>query len=253
MKAGFGAVAVWLGMAFGLASAHADDWAGYYVGIDQLDGSLDRLSIAPKGDGTYSFRVAASKFGSCETAHPEAVVTGVGRIADGALVIGDAAIWCAGSGGEPLSISDMTLDLDADAGTLSYAAPSDGRTLTFTRTSVGPSASDDWAGYYVGIDAGDGSVDRTAITKNDDGTYAIAVKSTRFRPCPTAHPAAFETATGVVVDGKLERRDTSRRCDDSGEVISIDDIAYTRDPETGILTHPAPSDGRLLYLHRLGG
>jgi hypothetical protein len=253
MRTGFLAVAIGLGMSFGLGPAHADDWAGYYVGIDQLDGSLDRLSIVPQGDGTYSFRLAASKFGSCEAAHPEAVMTGVGRISDSALVISNTAIWCAGRGGEPLKISDLSLDLDSDAGALSYAAPFDGRTLTFTRTSVGPNPSDDWIGYYVGIDAGDGSVDRTAITRNGDGTYGIVVKSGKFGPCPTAHPAAFQTATGVVVDGKLERRNTSRRCDDSGKVVSVDDVAYARDPETGILSYSAPSDGRPLYLHRLGG
>lgn len=139
LKTGFLAAAIGLGASFGLGSAHADDWAGYYVGIDQLDGSLDRLSIVPQDDG------------SCEAAHPEAVMTGVGRISDGALVIGNAAIWCAGRGGEPLKTSDLSLDLDTDAGALSYAAPFDGRILTFTRTSVGPNPTDDWSNY-VGID-----------------------------------------------------------------------------------------------------
>lgn len=55
MKTGFSAVAIGLGMSFGLGSAHADDWAGYYVGIDRLDGSLDRLSIVPQGDGPTAF------------------------------------------------------------------------------------------------------------------------------------------------------------------------------------------------------
>jgi len=198
-------VAVGFSLSLALAPAHADDWAGLYVGIDSLDGSLDYVSIAPQGDGTYSFRVSATKFGFCEAAHPEAVLTGVGRISDDALVIGDATIWCSGSQGEPLQIFDLPLAIDRNSGELSFPAASDGRRLNFTRISVGPNASDDWVGFYAAIDGADGSIDQTAISRNDDGTYGITVKSTRFDLCPSAHPAAFQTATGVIEDGNVGR------------------------------------------------
>jgi hypothetical protein len=252
MHARFLVTAIGLSVSLALGPARADDWAGFYVGIDQLDGSLDRLSIAPNGEGAYSFTLAASKFGSCEAVHPEAVLTGVGRIADKALVVSDAAIWCAGSQGDPLHVSDLSLDVDTEFGELTFPAASDGRRLRFTRISVGSNPSDDWVGFYIGIDGADGSIDRTAITKNDNGTYGITIKATKFGTCPSAHAAAVQTATGEVTAGKLVRRNTSRRCDDSSEVISIRDAAYTRDPETGILTLPAPSDGRPLYQHRIG-
>ena len=234
-----------------LGPAIADDWSGCFVGVDVKDGSLERVSVAPRGDGTFSYTVSSSKFDPCETAHPEAVLTAIGTPARGRLVVGQSVVWCGGRGGEALPLGDIELNLDPALGIVSYAARSDGRRVSFTRISVGPRPTDPWAGFYIGVDAADGSVDRTAIVPNGDGTYAIAVKSTKFSQCPEADAAAVQTATGVVTDGTLVRTNTQRRCDGAGEPVAVGDVAYERDPQTGILSYPAPSDGRRLIAHRI--
>ncbi|MEM6848770.1 MAG: hypothetical protein AAF580_11965 [Pseudomonadota bacterium] len=234
-----------------LGSAIADEWSGFYVGVDAKDGSLERLSIAPRGNGTFSYTVSSSKFDPCEATHPEAVLTAIGTPARGRLVVGQSVVWCGGRGGEALPLGDIELNLDPALGIVSYAARSDGRRVSLTRISVGPSPIDPWAGFYIGVDAADGSVHRTAIVPNRDGTYAIAVKSTAFSQCPAPNPAAVQTATGVVTDGKLVRTNTLRRCDGTGDPVTVGDVAYERDPQTGILSYPAPSDGRSVVAHRI--
>jgi hypothetical protein len=77
--------------------AYADDWAGFYNGIDEYDGSLDRQSIVPNGDGTYQITIKSDAFSVCDATDPGAFMSGTGRVVDGTLVRQDTVIH--GGGG----------------------------------------------------------------------------------------------------------------------------------------------------------
>jgi hypothetical protein len=111
---------------------------------------------------------------------------------------------------------------------------------------------DDWAGFYIGIDALDGSIDQLSIVPNGDGTFDIRMVSDGISLCDAETPAGMIVATGRIVDGQLVRENVRLKCEKADET-ALDDGAYTRDGETGILTLPAPDDGRQMQYHRLSG
>jgi len=108
----------------------------------------------------------------------------------------------------------------------------------------------DWAGLYVGIDALDGSIDRLSIVPNGDGTFDIRMVSDGISLCDPETPAGIILATGRIVDGQLVRENVRLKCEAADE-IALDDGVYTRDDGTGILTLPAPDDGRQMQYHRI--
>lgn len=119
---------------------------------------------------------------------------------------------------------------------------------------AGLAAADDWAGYYLGIDGGDGSVDAMSIVPHGDGTYSVRVRSDRYSLCRTkagGHTDGYITATGHVEGKGLVRRDVILTCHGHPESRQVRESTYTRDPETGILTLEAPDDSRKLYYHRI--
>jgi len=107
---------------------------------------------------------------------------------------------------------------------------------------------DDWTGYYMGIDGGDGSVDSLSIVPLPDETYRILMSSTKLTFCKEGTEAGMITATGKVVDGKLIREKVQYLCENSKELKPLPDGTYTRDPATGILMIDAPSN-RVNYYH----
>lgn len=236
--------------AFALMSAvglaQADDWAGFYNGIDEYDGSLDRQSIVPNGDGTYRITIKSDAFSVCDATDPGAFMEGTGRVVDGTMVRQDTVIHC--SGGVDVPVGDRSYALDQATGTLTYDSPEANRILAYHRMSSGP--GDQWPGLYCGIDPGDGSFDRMSIVTDSDGTYRIRVKSTSFGSCDTTEPHAVMIGTGRMVDGQLVRQKTKLVCAD-GEEKALDDRTLTLDPETGIISLSANQTDRTLYYHRM--
>ncbi|MCP4383155.1 MAG: hypothetical protein GY798_17330 [Hyphomicrobiales bacterium] len=116
-------------------------------------------------------------------------------------------------------------------------------------------ADDDWAGFYMGIDALDGSVGRMSIIPNGDGTFAIRVTAAAISMCADGpgSGAGWVSGTGRIVDGSLVRKDAMLTCDGAGEARPISDWTFTRDEDTGILTLGAGDDGRKLFYHRISG
>ncbi len=107
---------------------------------------------------------------------------------------------------------------------------------------------DEWSGYYMGIDALDGSIDSLSIVHNEDGTYRILMSSTGLAFCKDGSEAGLISATGKVVDGKLVREKVSYTCTISHESKPLPDSTYTRDAGTGILKLEGPSN-RVNYYH----
>lgn len=130
----FAVLAVLLTAAVGAGPAQADDddWAGFYVGIDDADGSVDRLSIVPIGDATFNIRVVLSKASLCAGGETGLIV-GTGRIEDDKLVRRDAILRCGDTEGR--AIEDRTYTRDDDTGILTIKAGDDGRSLFYHRIS----------------------------------------------------------------------------------------------------------------------
>ncbi|WP_421726596.1 hypothetical protein [Bauldia sp.] len=241
------AMALTLGI--GSATAQADNWAGFYVGIDQRDGSIDRISVVPTGDASYAVHVKASRFGSCDGAHPGAVINGTATVVDASLVASQRALWCTGPGGDHLDLNDVTYTLDTETGTLSF--PASGRTISVQRLGPDEAGADSWAGFYIGIDPHDGSIDRKAILANDDGTYSIATKSTKFAFCETADPDAILIDTAQAVDDQLVGEAAMARCSASDEMTTRADGTYIRVAD-GIIALDIGSDEQpLIHFHRI--
>ncbi|MCP4382078.1 MAG: hypothetical protein GY798_11810 [Hyphomicrobiales bacterium] len=241
-----------LAAGIGGGTALADDWAGFYVGIDQLDGSLGRVSVVPADADTYSVVIKSSRFGSCESANPAAVMNGSASIAGTQLVLREPTIWCTGVGGSGRVVGDVSFTRDSESRTLSFPAALDGRTLAFQRLSSGRTQVDEWVGFYIGIDAHDGSVDRKAILANGDGSYSVATKSTRFAFCKTAHPAAVVLDNARIVDGQLVGEDAKARCNDTEEMSSRPSGTYAQVGVPGIMVLKiGPAERPLIHLHRI--
>ena len=116
-----------------------------------------------------------------------------------------------------------------------------------------PVVADQFAGFYQGIDAGDGSIDTMSIVPNGDGTYTLRVIASRMSFCliDDTHRSGVLTATARVINGRLSRQDVEVRCEGSDEVLFIPDSTYEYDARNGILTLVAVDDGRLLHYHRI--
>lgn len=107
---------------------------------------------------------------------------------------------------------------------------------------------DEWTGYYMAIDALDGSIDSLSIVHNEDGSYRILMSSTGLAFCKDGAEAGLISATGKVIDGKLVREQVKYTCAISHESKPLPDSTYTRDPATGILKLDGPSN-RVNYYH----
>ena len=108
-----------------------------------------------------------------------------------------------------------------------------------------------WAGYYVGIDAMDGSIDHLSITPESGGTYKIRMTSTRLGHCQEGVGAGWITATARRVADDLVRENVVFQCAGSDDGGSLPDGMYVRDAITGILTIEA-SGGRMNHYHPMG-
>ncbi|MCP4384487.1 MAG: hypothetical protein GY798_24260 [Hyphomicrobiales bacterium] len=120
----------------GLAYADDDDWAGFYKAIDAADGSVDRLSIVPKGDGTFVIRLTADRHGLCaDTAGSGAGwATATGTVVDGNLVRREVMVMCDGEA-EARPMADATYTRDGDTDILTLELPGHGRVQYYHRIS----------------------------------------------------------------------------------------------------------------------
>lgn len=119
---------------------------------------------------------------------------------------------------------------------------------------VVPARADDadWAGIYLGVDAGDGTIDTLSIVPKSDNTFDIRMSSTEFAACTGSARAGLLLATGRIVEGRLVRENVTYKCQGDGEAKPFPDATYVRDKETGMLTIEVPSAGRTNHYHRLG-
>ncbi|MCR9137626.1 MAG: hypothetical protein NXI27_16635 [Alphaproteobacteria bacterium] len=115
------------------AMADENDWAGLYKGLDGLDGSIDYLSIAPSGQGTFDIRVMPSVISLCESGRGWIVAEGK-LTDDGRLHRTNAQVIC--DGAEPVALEDRMLERDAQTGIVRYGASDDRRPLIFHRVST---------------------------------------------------------------------------------------------------------------------
>ena len=118
----------------GVVPARADDadWAGIYVAVDAVDGSIDTLSIAPRSDGTFDIRMSSTEFAACAGGTRGGVVLATGRIVDGRLVRENVTYKCQGDG-EAKPFPDGTYVRDKETGMLTIEVPSVGRTNYYHR------------------------------------------------------------------------------------------------------------------------
>lgn len=127
-------LAVVLTVVIGAVPAHADDadWAGIYMGVDAADGSIDTLSIAPRGDGTFDIRMSSTEFAACAGGTRGGVVLATGRVVDGRLVRENVTYKCQGDG-KAKPFPDGTYVRDKETGILTIEVPSTGRTNYYHR------------------------------------------------------------------------------------------------------------------------
>lgn len=112
----------------GAAWADDDDWAGLYQGIDPKDGSINYMSIIPKGSNLYELQVAVSEHAVCNA---PAVIVASGRVEGDKLFREQAVLRCKGE--EEVGHSDATYALDDDNEIISLTAPFDGRVIHYHR------------------------------------------------------------------------------------------------------------------------
>ena len=231
-------------------AAVADDWAGFYVALDAHDGSIGYLSLAPDGDGTYDLRIKSSHFRSCPAAHPAAVLLGTAEVEGDALAVDEGVRDCGDGVTEPAT---GQFDLKRGSGHLQLSLRSSpGPSVRFVKLAE-VASDDDWAGVYIGIDAGDGSLNRMIILPGEDGNYRIVQKSSQYASCEETHPSAVTTADGRVVGEALRRENTQRRCTDTGDLKPAGEVELERIPGTGVVRYSGSSDGRPMIYHRFGG
>ena len=111
-------------------------------------------------------------------------------------------------------------------------------------------AEDGFSGYYMGIDAKDGSVDSLSIVKMPDGSFKITVSSSGLVFCDEGQQPGFITATGRVDGDRLLRENVVAKCVGSAETFKMDDGVYTWSDDGRVLSIQAPQ-GRLNHYHRI--
>lgn len=109
-----------------LARADDADWSGIYIGVDAVDGSIDTLSIAHKGDSTFDIRMSSTGFAKCAGGTQGGLLLATGRIVDGRLVRENCTYKCQGAG-EAKPFPDGTYVRDKETGMLTIEVPSVGR------------------------------------------------------------------------------------------------------------------------------
>ncbi len=111
--------------------ADDDDWAGLYQAIDPKDGSINYMSIIPKGNNQYELQVAVSDHAMCSA---PAVIVASGRVENNKLFREQVILRCQGE--QEVGHSDATYDLDEDNEIISLTAPLDGRVSTIIASAV---------------------------------------------------------------------------------------------------------------------
>ena len=117
-------------------------------------------------------------------------------------------------------------------------------------TGAVSAADDNFAGYYMGIDDQDGSVDNLSIVKMPDGSFKITVSSSGLGFCEGGRNPGYITARGRLDGDRLVRENVVARCVGSEETFKLNDGIYTRSDEGDILSIQAPQ-GRLNHYHRI--
>ncbi|MBW8635930.1 hypothetical protein K1W69_01940 [Hoeflea sp. WL0058] len=117
-------------------------------------------------------------------------------------------------------------------------------------TGAVSAADDNFAGYYVGIDDKDGSVDNLSIVEMPDGSFKITVSSSGLGFCEEGRSPGFITATGRLDGDSLVRENVVAKCVGSEETFKLSDGTYTRSDDEDVLSIQAPQ-GRLNYYHRI--
>lgn len=117
----------------GPAAADDSDWIGLYKGLDALDGSVDYLSIAPTGPGTFDIRIVPSVISLCENGRGWIVADGT-LTEDNTLRRHNSRVICEGR--EPVDIDDRIFTRDAQTGLIRFGATDDGRPLFYHRIST---------------------------------------------------------------------------------------------------------------------
>lgn len=116
--------------------------------------------------------------------------------------------------------------------------------------TVSASASDDFNGFYKGIDAVDGSVDRLSIVRLPDRTFDIRMTSTGFAVCDNGTGPGFFATNGKVIDGELVRDAVTVTCVETGEQAELPPSKYSFQHDEDVLTVEAIG-GRVNHYHRL--
>jgi hypothetical protein len=117
--------------------------------------------------------------------------------------------------------------------------------------AAGPAVADedDWTGFYLGIDAADGSLDYLSIVPLGDGRFDIRIAVSGHSMCSGAG-AAVVHATGRLEDDRLVREEGELVCD-GADKVAHPGVVYELDEDEKFLATQAPDDGRMLYFHRL--
>ncbi|WP_196223093.1 hypothetical protein, partial [Roseibium sp. RKSG952] len=109
--------------------------------------------------------------------------------------------------------------------------------------------TEDWSGFYMGIDPADGSVDHMMIIPNEDGTYHIRVSSSNVGYCGQANSPGVILATGHPDGDQLVRKEMQYRCVGSNETNAKEGSAYSM--KTDGLISIQPFDGRKIYYQKI--
>jgi hypothetical protein len=113
------------------ARADDADWAGIYVGVDAIDGSIDTLSIVPTSVNTFDIRMSSTEFVKCTGSARAGFLVATGRIVDDRLVRENVTYKCRGDG-EAKPFPDGTY-VREETGILTLEVPSVGRTMYYHR------------------------------------------------------------------------------------------------------------------------
>ena len=122
--------------------------------------------------------------------------------------------------------------------------------LVGSLAAAGPAVAEDdeWAGLYLGVDAGDGSLDYLSIVPLGDGKYDVRIAVSDHSMCSDA-PGVVRT-TGHVEDDRFVREEGELVCDGAA-AVAHPGVVYELDADNKILATQAPDDARMLYFHRL--